>query len=178
MEKYVSIDIETTGLDPDKHRILEFGAVIDDGGTIDKCPVFHFIVNHDVICGDPFALSMNSKLLLEMSNNPHVSKDIKHLAPLFRSWLFQNGLYKDIVVAGKNYANFDLRFLERVPDWDSIDFDYRIIDIGNIYWVPCIDNIHLPSLKKCLERGELSDTVSHRAVDDAKNVIELIRAKC
>ena len=42
--KYVSIDIETTGLHEDECDIIEFGAVIDDlrvMAPISKLPVFH-----------------------------------------------------------------------------------------------------------------------------------------
>ena len=44
---YVSIDIETTGLDPETCQILEIGAVWDDWTKpIDQLPVYHRLVYH------------------------------------------------------------------------------------------------------------------------------------
>ena len=47
---YVSIDIETTGVDPKIHDIVEFGAVIDDLANpqpLDKLPRFHALFKKD-----------------------------------------------------------------------------------------------------------------------------------
>ncbi len=61
---YVSIDIETTGLNPENCQVLEIGAVIDDGTTpIEDCPTFHCYVDHGLILGEPFAVSMHSTIL-------------------------------------------------------------------------------------------------------------------
>ena len=178
MNKYVSIDIETTGLNPDKHQILEFGAVIDDGSPIDECPTFRYIVKHDQICGDPYALAMNQELLYEMANPGTTMFGIENLFTQFNAWLHVQGLTEKIVVAGKNYANFDLRFLEKLVGWNTIEFDHRIIDVGNLYWRPSEDGAYLPPMGKCLKRAGLDPTVTHHAIDDAKQVIQLIRALC
>ena len=37
----VSIDLETSGLDPETRQIWEFGAILDKPGPIEKCPRFH-----------------------------------------------------------------------------------------------------------------------------------------
>jgi hypothetical protein len=104
-------------------------------------------------------------------------QSVGELPHRFRVWLRENGLKERIVVAGKNYANFDLRFLEKLKNWKWINFSHRIIDVGNIYWDPKGDDIHLPDLTACLYRARLNTVVTHRAIDDAKQVIELIRAK-
>jgi len=49
--KYVSLDIETTGLNPENCQVLEIGAVIDDGTTpIEDCPTFQCYVDLGRTC--------------------------------------------------------------------------------------------------------------------------------
>ena len=51
---YVSIDIETTGLDPETCQILEIGAVFDNWTLpIRDLPTFHCYVVHKQIVGSP-----------------------------------------------------------------------------------------------------------------------------
>lgn len=61
--KYVSIDIETTGLNPEKCQVLQIGAVIEDTSNplpFEELPKFNCIVEHDDYLGQPTALKMNS----------------------------------------------------------------------------------------------------------------------
>ena len=65
---YVSIDIETTGLDPETCQILEIGAVWDDWTKpIDELPVYHRLVYHKEYRGSAYALAMNANLLKQLS---------------------------------------------------------------------------------------------------------------
>ena len=57
--KYVSIDIETTGLDPETCQILQVGAVIEDTQNLlplEELPKFNCIVEHPAYTGSPYAL--------------------------------------------------------------------------------------------------------------------------
>jgi DNA-directed RNA polymerase subunit M/transcription elongation factor TFIIS len=68
---YVSIDIETTGLNPETCQTLEIGAVIDDWTLpIDELPVFHRVLSYDEVSGSPFAMSLNANLLKLIGNRP------------------------------------------------------------------------------------------------------------
>ena len=59
--RYVSIDIETTGLDPETCQILEIGAVWDDWTKpIDELPVYHRLVVHKEYRGSAYALALNA----------------------------------------------------------------------------------------------------------------------
>ncbi len=61
---YVSIDIETTGLDETKCQTLEIGAVLDDWTKpIAELPIFRRIVAWDQVVGTPYAMSLNAGLL-------------------------------------------------------------------------------------------------------------------
>ena len=67
---YVSIDIETTGLNPDNCQVLEIGAIIDHGVTpIEDCPTFHGYVDHGLILGEPFAISMHATILRRIATH-------------------------------------------------------------------------------------------------------------
>ena len=64
--KYISIDIETTGLDPENCQVLSIGAVIEDTNDIKPLadlPTFHGVVLPNRIEGDPYAINLNRDLL-------------------------------------------------------------------------------------------------------------------
>jgi len=76
--KYVSIDIETTGLDSETCQILQIGAVIEDTANpkpLDELPKFMCILEHETYSGQPTALSMNSWILKILSGMEGLSKD-------------------------------------------------------------------------------------------------------
>ncbi len=186
--KYVSIDIETTGLDPKKHQIIEFAAIIDDlenQQDLSKLPTFHRVVyslDH-IYTIDPYIAEMHSSLfkLLDQlkenggkSNLPFEATPDRFLATEFYEWITEQGLKFPINVAGKNFAMFDLKFLANLPNWNSIiDIHHRILDPGMLY-VRYSDE-KIPNLQECLKRCEFGHKVKHTAVNDARDVISLIR---
>lgn len=105
--RYVSIDIETTGLNEDKCQILEFGAIIEDMDDIkpkEELKKFRRIIIHKEIHGEPFALTMdaNVELLkairdhkkLELESNENLDAQFCHpeeLAEEFKLWLLRHG---------------------------------------------------------------------------------------
>jgi DNA polymerase III alpha subunit (gram-positive type) len=191
MINYVSIDLETTGLNPDYCQILEFGAVIYDGSKyLDDLPIFAAYIINEPVVGDTYALQMNSAILkhiaLKDANWSHHYLKPEELAPRFRGFLENNGLgSKDkITIAGKNYGTFDARFLEKMPGWnDIIAWRHRILDPGMLYWNQEVDGYVVPDMKTCQLRAEMPPIVQHNAIDDAIDVIKLIqkyieRKKC
>ena len=178
--KYVSIDLETTGLDPNNCQILEFGAVIDDCcSPLDKLPTFHCYIKADEYQGEPYALSMHAKIFRRIAENESGFRylNIGTLAYKFYYFLHDNGLDDHITVAGKNFASFDWRFLHRAPGWDHlIKIRSRVIDPGCLYWDPILDGERLPNLKTCFERASFTKSVAHTALEDAGDVVLLIRS--
>jgi oligoribonuclease (3'-5' exoribonuclease) len=68
---YVSIDIETSGLEYKKHNVLSIGAIIEDTEKklpFDDCPKFNALVVQREIVGSPTALTMNSNIISLMSD--------------------------------------------------------------------------------------------------------------
>lgn len=183
----VSIDIETTGLDPDFCQILEIGAVIDfDSKTpIEDLPKFQSYIIYGEVKGEYYALNMNSKILEEISNLSEEQQseyDEFNIIDTFAGFLQKNlpKNTKKYTVAGKNYTNFDRRFLEKISGFSSIIqpmLSHRTLDPGNLFWIPEEDGFILPDTKKCLKRAGLKPSNLHRALDDATDVIRLIRSK-
>jgi hypothetical protein len=82
-----------------------------------------------------------------------------------------------INVAGKNFASFDKHFIERLPRWKQlIRIRQRIIDPAVIFTDWKNDNA-LPSLDKSKERAKIQGEVTHDALEDAWDVIELLRTQ-
>lgn len=184
--KYVSIDIETTGLDSEFCQIIEFGAIIDNGGPLESLPVFHRYVNPGKrIRGEPYALAMNHKILAVLAGMNNESGGVicvsDDLMIKFENWLWNhfcnNGVCSSITVAGKNFGSFDLQFLKRLEGFGNrIDFGHRFIDPSMLYFDPKIDSAP-PSTFECYKRAGLPPEVTHTALEDAMGVIKLLRAK-
>jgi hypothetical protein len=192
--KYASIDIETTGLNPDTCQILEFGCVLDDTdpekmAEIKNCPTFRAVLVHKVIHGEPYALALNAALIaeirdvkeLKVGKNWSCYLEPDTLADTFFDFLIENGYEADeeklksgLICAGKNFASFDKQFLLKVPDWEwQIPMKHRVIDPAMWYMHP--NDKEPPKTELCYERANISDIVAHTAVEDAQKVCLLIR---
>lgn len=200
--KYVSIDIETTGLDPKTCDIIEFAAILDDLGAplhLAGLPSFHCYVTKDgPYSGEPFALSLHSKTFKTIADYQSANTaGSKVKAPegnfyrpdeimaAFQNWLSKNGVEPDkdgkysVTVAGKNFASFDWPFLkEKIPAWYwyDVSFKHRVLDPSVLYFNPATDT-ELPSSKLCMERAGFIGDVAHTALEDALMVVKLIRKK-
>jgi len=197
--KYVSIDIETTGLDSESCQILQIGAVIEDTNNpmdYEDLPKFQCIVEHLEYSGQPTALSMNSWIFKILSGLEGIKKEARldyrkthNIIPVglvaksLQMWLINNGLIPEsttepvkITAAGKNFASFDKQFLQKLPNWGpSIQIRQRIIDPA-VMVTNWKEDSTLPNLNTCLQRLELPGEVTHDALADAWDVIRVIRA--
>lgn len=81
--KYVSIDTETTGLDPNRHQILQIAAVIDDlenPKPIDELPRFVRYFHYEELVGNPYALQMNGWI---MKRACEIKRNGKNVTPTY-----------------------------------------------------------------------------------------------
>ncbi len=178
---FVSLDIETTGLDPETCQIIEVGAVIDDWlNPLEDPPTFHRYVTHKVYRGEPYALSMHRKIFRRIADKEEGFDYIGGcwLAVDFDNWLKRNDLPNKrdkINVAGKNFAGFDTRFLSKINDWNRlIKFHHRVLDPAMLCWNPLEDSV-LPDSKTCKDRCDLKGEVAHTALEDAFDVAHMIQ---
>lgn len=177
--KYVSIDIETTGLDSARDQILEIGAIFDDG-KIDlwKLPRFHCYVHAKIMTGDPFALAMNAEIIKKIANKDPDCMENRQIVGYFANWLTVSCGYdlgsEKVVYAGKNVGSFDLPFLDNnIDGWRGLPRHHRILDPAMLYLKA--DDKGPLSLADCLERAGIQKSVKHTALEDAEDVVRLIR---
>jgi hypothetical protein len=184
--KYVSIDIETTGLSPENHNILEFAAVLETGAPMAELPVFRRILLWKEVTGSPFALEMNKGLLKQIANyygktdyDPKLFCYPDNLGRQFKQWLVEQDIdCYHVTAAGKNFEGFDRRFLDNLKGFNSsICFRHRVLDPVTLY-TTINDDVPL-GMEECMKRAgvDFNKYMIHSAVDDAKIVIELLRAK-
>jgi hypothetical protein len=178
---YCSVDIETTGLDPNGCQVLEIGAVYDDWTKpLKDLPTFHCYVLHDTIVGTAYALALNRDILRQIANKDsslHTFLEPVDIAEKFSNWLVSCGWNKDkggCTPAGKNFASFDRQFLKKLPNWEKqVKLHHRTLDPAMLYWLP--DDEALPDSKTCYLRAGLPGEVAHTALEDAKAVVWLLR---
>lgn len=223
--KYLSIDIETTGLNPENHQILSIGVIIED--TIKKLPFkeipkFHCAIVREDLVGGLFALNLNRDLIstindwntsdelgkkqIEEATNMIFCREdevIQHLFRfLYRNNCLDNSVYDRTInticeqvdgvtypilksnitkshlsIAGKNFGTFDKLFIEKLPRWQQVfKIRQRIID-PTILFTDWINDETLPNLTTCKERAKTGGEVTHDAIDDAWDVIQLMRTQ-
>ena len=226
--KYISIDIETTGLDPDFNQILSIGAVIEDTLNpvpFEELPKFHAVIKRESVYGSIFALNLNKDLIQAMKDHSEARtselkqeieesfgakfyKEDEVVEALFQ-FCYRNGLvpvpdtegwshmalglnFKQVDgisypvlssnmakvylnCAGKNFAGFDKKFLEKLPRWKQVfSIRSRVLDPG-ILFVDWINDESIPSLDECKKRAGIEGVVTHNAVEDAMDVVMLLR---
>jgi hypothetical protein len=216
---YVSIDIETSGLDHEKHKVLSIGAIIEDTEKklpYEECPKFNAIILQNEINGSPRAITMNKEIIsmigdylegddetrqnFQTHSDYSFYKEDEVVAEFYR-FLFANGFgYElgpgDFVntingveyptiggktkpitlnVAGKNFGTFDKLFLQELPWWQKlIRTRQRVLDPA-ILMVDWVNDKSLPNLTVCKERAGIKGIVTHNALEDAWDVIEVLR---
>lgn len=226
--KYVSIDIETTGLDPKQDQILEFGAIVEDTNEqlpFESIPKFRAIFLYERLSGSPFALYMNKEIIKEIADakKPYLeyyestnqtdccigkkglytseegylqnrnpgSEFSGHFHEFLKKQYYSKGklayleknkkegtdmLRFEINVAGKNFSAFDKLFLNELGVSSIVTFNRRVLD-PSIFYVNVETDGGLPNLGLCKKRAGLGHGVSHTAIDDAWDVILLLRNK-
>lgn len=181
MTRYASIDIETTGLDPLTCQVIEIAAVVEtDWATpLDRLPTFHRLVEHDEYRGSAYAIDMNARVFRELAKSaemrvtPTTCPDL--LAADLSAFLTDHLGRGPWTAAGKNFATFDLRFLERLPRWaEHVRLRHRVIDPAAL-WLDPVKDDRLPDTPTCLDRAGAANSDAHHPVADARAVIELVR---
>ncbi|AHM61347.1 hypothetical protein D770_15465 [Flammeovirgaceae bacterium 311] len=185
--RYLSIDLETSGSDPLTCQIIEFAAVLEDTHApdvpVEELPYLRLAVHYEIICGNVAALAMNARLLQELAdaeqknNLPPDHCVAAEVLPRFAEFLDaqQVNRKRALLTAGKNFASFDLPFIHNLPGYgELLTISNAVIDPALLY-LDWQKDRKLPNMSTCKERASLSEIVSHQALDDARDVVRLLR---
>ena len=158
--RFTAIDIETTGLGPEKARIIEIGAVKYVDGK--QTEVFSTLINPQ-IAGIPERITELTGINDEMVKD--APAEAEAMGSLFR---FLEG---EEVLLGHNIP-FDFSFLKVAASRLGADFSFRGIDTLAIARVCCPE---LPSktLAALCEAYGITNKHAHRAYEDACAAAEL-----
>lgn len=190
--KYISLDLETTGLDKDRHQIIQVAAVVDDlskFAPIEELPKFQAFVLWDRLEFNPFALKMHVKSgLLDRYFADTTKAGIDQVILALTTFLEQHypiAEKEKYNVGGKNVAGFDIPFLRAVhkhafPGLNNhvkllVDsFSHRVIDPA-VFFTDFVNDKAPANLDLCKQRAGEVGTVSHDALDDALDVVKVVR---
>jgi len=226
--RYISIDIETTGLDRELCQVLSIGAIIEDTENplpYNEIPKFHGAIKRQTIYGELYAINLNRDLIksivdFQTAKTQEEKNDIvilkktqfyeeSEIVEALFQFCWDNGIVDrpdtsdwshaqianyfktvngkqypvltsslpkvHITCAGKNFATFDKIFLEKLPRWKQLfSIRQRILD-PSILFIDWKNDESLPGMSTCKKRAGLNEIVTHNAVEDAWDVIELLR---
>ena len=223
---YISLDTETTGLNPETCQLLSFGAIVEDTEKklpFDEIPKFHCAIlrgERDILQGELFALNMNKDLIERITHystartqdekNDLVQKtgmlflreeevvkaffhfliDAGAIAPDFdpsKMVEIINGKTYPMLatkmkpfhlnVAGKNFHSGDQTYIERLPRWKQVfRIRHRHID-PSVLFADWKNDDSMPNLGVCKERAKVDGIVTHDALEDAWDVVQLLRTQ-
>lgn len=157
-DTYVVFDLETTGLSPNAHKIIEIGAVkVTDGKIVDR---FSKFVNPKVPL--PFAIEELTKIRDDMLVN---EPEIDQILPAFMEFC------KGSILVAHN-ADFDMGFIRKNCDDLGLPCAFTVVDTVSLarYLLPNLNRFKLDTVAKELH---ISLKNHHRAVEDAECTAEI-----
>lgn len=166
-------------------------------------PKFHAIVLQRQITGSPRALDMNKgiiKLMGEyLDGDKEKREDLEQIVDFYEKDVVAKAFYRflhphfadptegpildfksirkplKINVAGKNFGTFDNVFLKKLPWWQKLILaKQRILDPAMLF-LDWVNDEELPSLTICKDRAGIEGQVTHDALEDAWDVVEVLR---
>jgi DNA polymerase III epsilon subunit-like protein len=167
----IVLDIETTGLDPRRHSIIEVGAIDFD------CPGNYFNERCQVWEGaeiDFKALEINGLTLDEIHDQAILTQ--KEIISRFRIWTDQ---IEDKTIAGQN-ADFDISFINESSARCGLNFSLgkRKVDQHSLVYAHLLKRVIRPPLKDGYSNlnsdfimnyvGLPSEPKPHRAINGAR----------
>ena len=185
MALYVALDLETLGLGRSA-PIIELGAHLSEWMTGEIISSCHTYVTHDSYDNcEPYAMAMHPEKLMRIATRAEGWRytPIDELVTFFDDWLAGHHLgskaNRKVTLAGKNLATFDMPCLENQCmwwlDWVNKYAHHRVIDPGNLFWQPDVDEC-LPNSDTCRERAHIErlDEEKHDALADAEDVVKMV----
>lgn len=157
------IDLETTGLDPDKHEIIEIGCVLFDDRTFEiLCELDIRVIPEHIETADPKALQVNG----------YRPEDWKDAVPLYKALGLLRAITSEETKFCAHNMIFDWGFLAAAMKKTGLEmpFERHRIDLFTLAWA------HIPhekmrswSLKTiCAYLQLVPEPKVHRAINGAR----------
>ena len=169
MRDIAFIDLETSGLDPARHEILEIGVIRVQGvgfAEIDRTDVR--VHPRHIETADPAALAINGYSAKAWEDAASLAEALEWIAPLLDG----------VVLAGHNVA-FDKAFLDaawRDTGVTRPEMDHHVLDTATFAWplaaAGLVDSLSLAPV--CAALG-IDDRDPHRALADADRSLDVAR---
>lgn len=173
-ETFISLDLETTGLNPSTGRILEVGYVgacwedgawCRSGGESFLCPIPEALL--EALCSDRVKeMHVRSGLWHELTHGCHTDPEEGWERLRQRLMAIRRSTGQGATLVGFN-PSFDLGWLQHHRPEIARLIHYRMVDVGcyRRLWPTLADQVR--------EEGA---TYTHRALDDARFALTLFRA--
>jgi len=163
LKRYVALDLETTGLDPKKDRILEIGAVlVQDGRVIDS---FETLINPRIIIPEK---------IIEVTG---INNEMVSTAPIIEDVIEEFLKFcGEEVILGHNLI-FDFSFIKRAAINNDFDFEKLGIDTLKISKT-CLKELESRRLDYLCKYFDIEDENHHRALNDAIAAKRLYEILC
>jgi len=171
----------------------------------DDIPKYNKIIRHEQYTGGAYAINLNKRIFEILADRENYRREgrkdydkkfeilkLSELANDFFKFLyphfseantdeFTNGLinFKQapfiITPAGKNFDAFDRNFIKLIPKWDSyVNLRHRTIDPTSMF-IDWKKDVVPPGLGLCMERAGCPGIVTHKAVEDCWDTLQVIR---
>ena len=163
-ERYIAFDTETTGLDPDKDRIVELGAVVFENSK--PAASFQSYVNPGI------------RISPEVSALNHITNEMLEAAPseeaVYQQFLeFINDAANEETVICGHVAAFDLSFLCRTLDRLGLAGQFRFVDTRQL--ATMIPGLEHHGLGAVAEYFGIPHENAHHAKEDALTSGRILR---
>lgn len=187
MQHFLWIDTETTGLDPEKHSLIEIAAVVTDDKFQEVAEPFQRILwpATDTKYWDPWCLVQHTKSGLfpacekEGIQSYDVLNEVVNWATTTHSALHIDT--KEIMVAGSS-VHFDMSFIHRkwptISKWMKENLSHRAFDVSVLRTAFKL----VPGLVDKFGLKASGEDARHRALDDirqdirdAKKIVEFMQ---
>lgn len=193
--QFLAVDIETTGLDDQKHSITEFAAVFTNLAGTEPAKTFYRYIDPENFVWSQYCLNLHRDWLTRVlaarkrgeweCDGIRILPNTIELIDEFKTWLFtecswpipRDQKWQSIIPAGKNFYSFDHRFLE-AANFPRC-FKRRQLDPGQAYITPA--DAEPPDLIQCKIRAMNEGVVfkhphvAHNALEDAEDVVTLLQ---
>lgn len=126
--KYLSVDVETTGLDTRNDQLVEVAAILDDFSNlkpIEDLPRFHCYIKRDNFSGNPYALSLHADKFKKISEGGDDVLGVGDFVMAFKNWIIDNNGYYD-----KSMFAVDTELIEELPMNATLEkYRYDIVKV-------------------------------------------------